>query len=138
MNKLEDRIFNSGVIVADENYISEGYFIVSKQFLESDVLKQYTNYKSTMADTMSKIPYEKGEHWDLPDTVELLPWKSFLFVYNEEYGFSYEFIELFQDKFNFLEYYTVNVNWGGNNQTPALKIFSENEFVGFIMPAKRK
>lgn len=139
INKLEQRLFEAEKLTADDKYISDGYILVSKEFLKSDVLKQYKNEEKEMSEMMSNIPYEIGEFWDLPDNVELRSNHNFAFMYDETYGFDYNFIAMFEEAFFFscLEYYISKVCLYGE-ECLILKIFDEKgNFYGLIPAIKR-
>ena len=62
MLDIEKRLVESKIIIADDNYISDGYILVNKEFLKSKAL---LNCKTQNENIMSHMPYEKGEYIDL-------------------------------------------------------------------------
>lgn len=93
--KLEKYLFDLDNVIADDNYITDGYILLSKEFVRNKVLK---NFKTEQEDFMKYIPCFRGEDFKLSKKCELLPNKQIGICLDEQGNFvNYEFIDMFVD-----------------------------------------
>lgn len=128
MLDIEKRLVESDFIIADENYISDGYILVNKEFLRSKAL---LNCKTKDENIMSYIPFEMGEYIDLTSVgtqCELSSSERIGIVVDERNVVDYNFVKLFLKSFpySFIEF-TSQEYMGGK----LIKAFAEDKkFVG--------
>jgi hypothetical protein len=128
MLEIEKRLVESDFIIADENYISDGWVLVNKEFLRSKVL---LNCKTKDENIMSHIPYEMGEYINLTGCgtkCELCSSERIGIIADENNSVDYNHVKLFLKSFpfSFIEF-TKQDYMGGL----LIKAFDEEEkFVG--------
>lgn len=131
-NKLEEYLIKENKdLVACNKYVSNGVILVSKHILKNKLLLAYKTREKDLLETID-LPFEQGEEWELPNSVELGSFGKKYFAYNEKYRFDYDYIKLFHSVYYLsIEFYIV---WFCN--APVLKVFIDDNFAGVIMPAK--
>lgn len=74
LSPLEERLIKCNDCIADDNYISDGVILVSKNFIRNEIIKYYKtttdnimNLQYPKYEPYTKIPYEKGEEIILTD-----------------------------------------------------------------------
>ena len=128
MLEIEKRLIESDFIIADDNYISDGFVLVNKEFLKSNVI---LNCKTKDENIMSHIPYEMGEYIDLTSCgtqCELQSNERIGIIVNENNSVDYNLVRLFLKSFpySFIEF-TKQDYMGGL----LIKAFDEEDkFVG--------
>ena len=133
MNKLEKYLIkNHNTLKACDKYITNGYILVSKNFLENTLLKSYKTQDEDLCE-MIKLTYKQGELWELPEFVKLSPYGKKYFIYDENYEFDYDFIKLFYSIHRLLGIEFCIVKHYG---APTIKVFIDNKFAGLFMACK--
>lgn len=122
---------------ADDTYISDGNIVVVKERLNNHYINCFKNKDFNL---MKGIPYEKGEYWELPNTVTLSRNHRVKFVYNDKYCYDCKYIKLFQEWFTCLNYFIVYKDYCNKGElVPLLKVFDiDDKFVGLIMPMRKQ
>lgn len=116
-------------LYADDNYISDGCILVVKDKLKLDLLKKYKNYPNNI---MSKIPYERGEVYELPDTVSLYLHEKLYFGIDDKFTVDYEFIKQFAKSYTDISFTIV---WC--TDYPIIKVWQGDKFIGCIATAHK-
>lgn len=132
-NKLEEYLIKQNKdLVACSKYVSNGIILVSKHILKNKLLLAYKTREKDILETIY-LPFEQGEEWELPNSVELGNFGKKYFIFNEKYRFNYDYIMLF----HYVDYLSINfyIVWFCN--VPVLKVFIDDNFAGVIMAAKR-
>lgn len=141
MTNIEELLLNADCIEADDKYISNGHFIISKKYIQSEALRKL----KTVTDIFSHagcngtVPFERGG--DFPINVgtkcELFPDNTIGICYNERFGFNYEYVKVLTKA---IPYWCVTCYYVVENaaKQPILKIFVDDEFVACLMPLDKE
>lgn len=126
VNDLEKEMLTSDILLADETYISNGIFLLTKKYLNTDLLKKYTYNADELKEAIKQIPYEKGEEIDLTSVgtlCEMLPNGVLGIITDEEHYIDYDFIKILKSSYSWrLSYFTQVRNkeiikfWGINDE----------------------
>lgn len=136
MNIREYFLENEKNLQADENYVSDGFIAINKKFVNSKLLEQF---KTVGVNLLTRIPYDKGEDFELPDRVELFPNNKLAFPYSEEFYFDYNFVKIIKESFFNTAQTIVFANYGGVEQAPIMKFWDEDdEFIGCLSMSIKK
>lgn len=134
--KIEKHLIESCILRADDTYISDGYILIAKDFLNNKVLKAY---KTDDCNLMESIPYERGADWELPEYARLFPDKKLAFEINADFMVNYKYIDLFCCSVSYVDIVTfsiVKIPFNGiSEEAPILKVWNNEKFMGLIMSA---
>lgn len=138
---LEECLLYADFIRADDNYISNGHFIISKECLRSGALRLVKNTENIWADCDETVPYEQGRDFDctsIGTECVLLPDETIGIKYNDLYYFDYEYVRMLLEQIPYWKVTTFYVVENKRNE-PILKFFDENnEFLACLMSIRKK
>lgn len=138
VTKLEKYLIESDNVVADDNYITDGYILLSKEFTENKVLK---NFKTLQEDFMKYVPYYRGEDFELSKKCELLSSIQIGICLDDKNSFvDYKYVDMFTRHLNYTgRYYRFDKHFTKQpyNGGHLIKIFTNMNgkeiFAGAIM-----
>lgn len=138
---LEECLLNADFIMADDNYISNGHFIISKGCLRSDALRLVKNTDNIWAECDKVVPFEQGQDFDCTSVgteCVLLSHGIIGIKYNDLYFFDYEYISMLLHQIPYWKITTFYVVENKRSE-PILKIFDENnDFIACLMSMRRE
>lgn len=123
-------IKKSDELKADDTYIGDGAVVVVKNKLGNVLLRGFKNMSLNL---MSNVPYDKGEEYELPDTVETRGYGKLEYIFDDNYSFDYKLISLFYKSFGIAQAYIQWFSYGDDKKAPMIKFFDYNKnFIGGI------
>ena len=137
--KLEEYLLTCDFIKADDNYISDGAFAISKEYIKSKILKIAKNTDDLFAECVETVPFEKGEEFDcisIGTKCELWKAEKIGIYYNDKYLFDYNYIKMLIKQLPYWKIFTFYVVENKFGQ-PVLKIFVEDEFVACLIAIEK-
>lgn len=140
LRNLEEFLLYEDFIRADDNFISNGHFIISKKYIKSKALKIAKNTDNIWEECKETIPYEKGNDFDCTSTgteCRLYQDETIGIVYNDLYKFDYEYVAMINHQ---LPYWLITEFCVVENKRgePVLKFFIGDEIVACLMSMKNK
>lgn len=140
MRDLEEHLLYSDFIKADDKYISDGYFAISKEYVKSKALQICKNSENIFAEMERTVPFEQGKEFfcfELGTECKLLAHEKIGIIYNENYKFDYEYVRMINKAIPFWEI-TKTCVIESDNKEPVLKFFVGDKFVACLMSMKNK
>lgn len=142
--ELEKYLIESDTVFADDNYVTDGFILLSKEFIQNKVLK---NFKTLQEDFMQYIPYYRGEDFELSNKCELLKGRQIGICLDDKDNFvNYEYVKMFIDHINNTGHYYYDIQFTKQRCADGvgylIKVFINNNdeeetFVGAIMSIAR-
>lgn len=139
MSNLEEYLLETDCILADDKFISDGFFMIKKDYLKSKALRCCKNKDNLFDLSGDIIPFERGIEYDCTSVgirCELLPHNEIGIYYNEKYCFNYDKVKMLIKQIPFWQiacFYVVENKQG----QPLLKIFVNDEFVACLMAMQK-
>ena len=137
---LEEFLLYEDCIRADDNFISNGVFMISKKYIKSKALKIAKNMDNIWEELKETIPSEKGNVFDctsIGTECRLYEGETIGIVYNDLYKFDYEYVAMINHQ---LPFWTITEFCVAENKRgePILKFFIDDEIVACLMSMKNK